>query len=261
MKKLGHGSSTDHELVGAIVEELCDLAVIVEVMQRQGGHPGWERLRDAVGPSWDGVVTDRPRPNTSAGHAEHYGVLMRRSVVRMCDGWQGLRYHPDHDGGPDGSGPNRFSREPAYGCFVSGGFDFLLAAYHATWSDGRTADISDEVANLGDVLGNMSGAREGEGDLLIAGDFNLVSEVLARVLPFYDATSGSGSTLNRRGQRTDNLYDHLLVEDKEATAELLEHAVIVDVRDRAASPEVFFRTVSDHLPLVAVFDTGGPDDD
>ncbi len=40
------------------------------------------------------------------------------------------------------TGENVFSREPAFGCFVAGNFDFVLAAYHALWGGGDIDDIS-----------------------------------------------------------------------------------------------------------------------
>jgi hypothetical protein len=76
-----------------------------------------------------------------------------------------------------------------------------------------------------------------------------------------DWTSGSGSTLNSTGARTDHLYDHLLVWDLVATPELDAKAEVLDVRDWAASDEAFFDTVSDHLLLRAVLTLHGPDDD
>jgi len=261
VKKLGHGSRKDHPLVAAILEDHCDLAVVVEVMQRGGGHPGWDALLDALGDGWTGVVTDTPRPNTNAGHAEYYGVAWRPSGVDVCDGWEGLRHFPDHDGGPNGTGPDLFSREPAYGCFVAGRFDFLLGAYHATWSGGSTTEIAGEVENLGEVFRTMEASRPGERDLVIAGDFNLRPDDLADAVPYWDRTTGTGSTLNSSGERTENLYDHFLVEDKDRTVEMPEDGVVLDVVDRAESPRAFYRTVSDHLPIAVDLLAHLPDDD
>jgi hypothetical protein len=52
-----------------------------------------------------------------------------------------IKHFTDNDGLPRSRGPDRFSREPAYGCFqaIAGGglgFDFLLGVYHATWEKG-----------------------------------------------------------------------------------------------------------------------------
>jgi len=39
------------------------------------------------------------------------------------------------------------------------------------------------------------------------------------------------------------------------------NAAVIDVIDAAASPQIFYKTVSDHLPIVAKWKTAGPDDD
>ena len=115
--------------------------------------------------------------------------------------------------------------------------------------------------HLGDVFAVMEAARAGERDIFIAGDFNLVPEDLHQVITVTDSTQGSGSTLNNQGERTDNLYDHFLVLDLEATSEMIGNPEVLDVRGVAASNKVFFRTVSDHSPVSVRMRCSGPDDD
>jgi hypothetical protein len=250
-----------------VIETHFDLVAVVEVMQKAGEHPGYDRLLDQLGAGWTGWVTGTPRPRTSSGNAEFYAFVWRGSLVRPCDGWTGLRYFEDHDGSPEGTGENRFEREPAYGCWVAGpdqstvGFDFLAAAYHATWSSGNTGRIQAEVRNIAAVFEEMAAAVPGERDLFVLGDFNLVPGRLADALQFASRTDGTGSTLNTQGERTGNLYDHLVVHDVAALGELVGNAVVLDVRDVGGSPGEFYSTVSDHLPIVGVFRVGGPDDD
>jgi ABC-type tungstate transport system permease subunit len=74
-------------------------------------------------------------------------------------------------------------------------------------------------------------------------------------------TQGTGSTLNSSGGRTSNLYDHILVHDKQATAEMIGAPEVVDVRSVAADDKAFYDTVSDHLPIVVRLRASGPDDD
>ncbi|MCS4504291.1 endonuclease/exonuclease/phosphatase family protein [Arhodomonas aquaeolei] len=267
IQKLGHGSSKDHELVADIIEDHFDLLTVIEVMQKGGGHPGYDNLLAALGSGWGGLVTNTPRPNTGAGYAEYYAVLFRNTAVRPCDDATGLIYFEDNDGSPDGRGPDRFSREPAYTCMQvlspSGEptWDLMLAAYHATWSDGRDDLISSEVDVLDDVFRAMRALRANEQDLLIAGDFNLVPDELRGLVNATDATTGRGSTLNKDGERTLNLYDHILVWDRNETDELVVPAYVVDVRRRAANADTFELTVSDHLPVVGHFLRVRADDD
>ena len=146
--------------------------------------------------------------------------------MRPCTNWTTLQYYPDNDGSEHGIGPDRFSREPAYACFEAGfdsgagGIDFILGAYHATWSDGNEDEIVNEVSNLAAVFTVMRQAKSGEADLLMVGDFNLIPSILHEAVSAADRTEGSGSTLNSNGDRTINLYDHILVHDEAATSEM-----------------------------------------
>lgn len=267
IKKLGHGSSKDFLLVAKTIDSNFDILAVVEVMQKQEGHPGYDALLSALGSGWSGLVTDTPRPNTNAGYAEYYAVLYRSALVRTCEGWKKLVYHVDNDGSENGSGDDIFSREPAFGCFevpidhAAIGFDFLLAAYHVRWADGKVSEISAEVHHLGDVFAAMEAARPGERDIFIAGDFNLVPDDLQQVITVTDRTQGSGSTLNDQGERTNNLYDHFFVLDQEATSEMIGNPEVLDVRGSAANDKTYFNTVSDHLPIFVKMRCSGPDDD
>jgi len=263
VKKLGHGSTKNYEATASVLEDHCDASVIVEVMQKGGTHPGYEDLMAALGSGWTGVVTEEPRPNTTDGYAEFYAVVWRTGVLSQCEGWDGLRYIVDNDGSDTDEGDDHFSREPAYGCFVLQGggsrFDFLLAAYHATFES--SASIHAEASRLTDVAAEMRASRPGEGDILILGDFNLVPSKLAAATTLEDWTTGTGSTLNSTGAITGNLYDHVLVASTPDSPELGEKAEVLDVRGVTTSPKAFFDTVSDHLPIRTTLSIVGPDDD
>lgn len=45
------------------------------------------------------------------------------------------------------------------------------------------------------------------------------------------------------------------------TTEQIGAAKVIDVRDAVVDDKTFFKTVSDRLPIVARFNTSGPDDD
>ena len=62
----------------------------------------------------------------------------------------------------------------------------------------------------------MASSSPGEGDLLIIGDFTLVPSDLDEAISREVPTAGTGSTLNGSGERTGNLYDHLVVADASA---------------------------------------------
>jgi hypothetical protein len=46
-----------------------------------------------------------------------------------------------------------------------------------------------------------------------------------------------------------------------ATQELRGDAKVLDVVNKASTPKAFYKTVSDHLPIVAMIKCGGADDD
>jgi hypothetical protein len=52
--KLSHGDAKDFGVIRAVLEENWDLAAIEEVMQKAGGHPGYENLMTALGDDWSG---------------------------------------------------------------------------------------------------------------------------------------------------------------------------------------------------------------
>lgn len=118
-----------------------------------------------------------------------------------------------------------------------------------TWSEGDIDDISAEVGNLDDVFSAMGAAQAGEKDLLIAGDFNLGPSDLEAATGREIPTSGTGSTRNGSGQRTQNLYDHLLVSDTDATTEQIGTADILDVRHNASDNQAFFHRPVTTCPL------------
>jgi hypothetical protein len=264
--RLGHGRHKDYRTVARILDRHCDLAAIVEVMQKGGERPGLAALAQTLGASWATIATDAPRPNAGSAHAEHYAVLWRPSRLRLCPGWSGLRYVVDHDGSSSGQGRDRFVREPAYGCFDAIaprglGFDLLLAVFHATWQGGKVSAIAAEAQQLDHAAAEMRRSRPGENDLLVVGDFNLRPARLARETRLRPWTLATGSTLDRWGRRTRNLYDQLLLHDAASTPEIPYPARILDVRSESASPLHFVRTVSDHLPLVVVIEVFRADDD
>jgi len=268
IKKLGHGSKKNYRLVARIIDEKFDVLVVVEVMQKNGGHPGYDKLTaalDDVSGEWESLVTSTPRPNTSAGYAEFYAVLWRQGAVRPCPGREeGLRYTEDNDGGSSGSGPDVFSREPAYVCMEAGpvnqSVDFMLGAYHAL-HEGSATKIQAEVKHIDQVFLQMMRDKKDEWDLFLMGDFNLRPKKLLPCTEARDYTTASPSTLNSKGELGGNEYDHTLVMWDDESTELLGPAEVLDVRYYAASRKEFFETVSDHLPIRVRVRIDGVDDD
>ncbi len=260
VRRLGSADQpTDSALLAQLVDRHFDVLAVLEIMQTQGGgHLGLDELMVALGPAWAARITSTPRPNVNAPFSEFYAVLFRTARVRSCDQEPHLAYAPDGLRADGGSGADRFLREPAFGCFHAHvhdapGFDFLLGVYHARYGSGRVDEIAAEVAHLDALLRQVSSLWPREQDVLLMGDFNLDAEQLARWVTAYDATRGGGSTLNRSGERSLNLLDHLLVLSPEHTQELIAPAEVLDLRAEAGSSRTYFERLSDHLPIRALF--------
>ena len=93
----------------------------------------------------------------------------------------------------------------------------------------------------------MAAARPDERTLIIAGDFNLEPNELASVSHGVAPSDGSGSVLDLLGARTARRTDHVLFRDGDAGA-AVGIAIAIDLR--GDSPADYYRTVSDHLPVV-----------
>jgi hypothetical protein len=263
LRSLGRDHSKDLTRIAAAIDANFDILVLIEVWQLGGAHPGYDALMNALGPSWAGQISTAARPDTGAEGAEYYAIVYRRDRVRPCPGWDGLR---DASASVASGIAASFLRPPAFGCFETtaaggSGFDFLLAAYHARSGEGDAAEVAAEVEHLDDVFTAMQISRPGESDLIIAGDFNLESVELPTAVRALDRTHGEGSVLNLLGNRTAISPDHVLVHDSRATAELFGDAEVLDVRGLAASNAEFYRTVSDHLPIVIRLRAFRPDHD
>ena len=269
IKKMGHGESKDYPLLARIIEDKFDVLAVVEVMQKDNKHPGYDDLVAALGQvssDWTSFVTDNPRPNTGAGHAEFYALFLRKNVARPCPDWAGsLRYIKDNDGGPSGTGTDVFSREPAYMCIQvwldgANSADFMLGIYHAL-HEGSATKIQAEVNHIDHVFHQMSDDKPTEWDLFVMGDFNLRPKKLHPCTKAKDHTVPSPSTLNSEGGLGKNEYDHLLVRWLDESRELLGPAEVLDVRYYAGSRKDFFDTVSDHLPIRVRVRVDSTDDD
>lgn len=263
IERLGHENGKDYQLVGRIIEDHCDAAVLVEVMQKKGAAGGYTELRTKLGPGWTGLITKTPRPNSSSGNSEFYAVVYRFGALETCKGFSELVYAADGEG----EMPDRFIREPAFGCFrlrgPAGDFDFLLGAFHAKAhrSPAEQGRTEAEVASLAGAATSIKKLRPGENDVLIVGDFNLTPTELARVSSLTPLQRGHGSTLNDRGGRSANLFDGVLVESPALSPEVALAAEVLDVRKYASSARVFAQTVSDHLPVQVLLTVRSPDDD
>jgi endonuclease/exonuclease/phosphatase family metal-dependent hydrolase len=264
IRRLGHkfdGIAKDIAATTTVITENCDVIAVQEVMQTTaGGTPGYDALLASLGADWDGMVTKRPRPDSTSANSERYAFFFRKSAAAVCQGWTKAAQYINDD-------EDAFLREPAWTCLKvrAHARELLLVSYHAIY--GSIAERRREVGWIDDDLDN-DGTREDvvrtirnsrpHADVVFVGDFNLTTRELHDVLPTYrDLTAGTGSTINADGAITDNLYDHVVVAPDEPLAAELAPAQVLDVRG-VAHDASYFSSVSDHLPIRFVLGATAP---
>jgi endonuclease/exonuclease/phosphatase family metal-dependent hydrolase len=220
-------------------------------MNTATGHPGYDALLAALGPDWGGVVTARPRPDTTSPNSEYYAFFYRKTAAGPCTGWTaGAEYIKDPK--------DAFLREPAWTCLRIEGRtkELLIAAYHALYGSLAerkreivlVADDIDGDGTTGDLVREIRASRPGA-DFVLVGDFNLTTSQIHDVLPtMKDLTNGNGSTLNNHDEVTTDQFDHVVMAADEPLAAGFTPAEVLDVRAMAGDAG-YFETVSDHLPI------------
>jgi endonuclease/exonuclease/phosphatase family metal-dependent hydrolase len=183
------------------------------------------------------------------GVKERYAFLWRADRAQPVDAG---RLYPDPE--------DAFIREPFAASFRAGSFDFTLATIHAIFGD-NVAGRRAEALLLDDVYRNLQDTDPNEQDVLILGDFNLppedegFAELRQLLTPLF--TGDIRTTISDA-----SLYDNIWFEPqyvKEFTGQIgvdRYDETVFGGDDDAAS-----LAVSDHRPIWAVFNTGGPDDD
>ncbi|MFQ5478169.1 MAG: hypothetical protein ACE5E4_06090 [Candidatus Binatia bacterium] len=256
----------DYGAMARAIDDNFDVVGVLALTRKPGSNPNYDRLSEKLGEAWAALVTVSPRPNTASAGASHYAIFYRVGVVRPCQGWQELVYHADNDGSGAEEWQDHFRREPAFACFEAGfgagsaGMDFILALYEAPRGEAGVGDIAEEASHIHDVFSSMASYRTGERDLIIAGNFNLEADAVYDLAGVEARSCGHGSTLERRGIRTLDFLDHVLVHDEAATSEMVGCARPLDLRSVSDNAAAFVRTISDHLPIVVLLCSAGDDD-
>jgi len=257
VRAFGRLPDKDVASIASVIEANFDVLALTEI-SGDGGPAAYQRLLLRLGSAWGGLLSPSPHPPANTPGSEYYAIVYRRDRLHSCPGWERLR---------DLTTAAQFVHPPAVGCFAAGtaeqaGGDFLLAAYHATAADGDAGDVAIEAAQLDALFDAMAAARPGEADLIIAGDFNLSAAELARVVSRAAIPSdAAGATLDLLGNRTANRTDHVLLRVGHADVAVEGVAVALDVRGTTASNADFYRTISDHLPIVLTLRIAGSDHD
>jgi len=181
-----------------------------------------------------------------SSHTERYAFLFRNDKIEYMD-----------TSGVMGDPEDVFIREPFFGKFRAGNFDFFAVSFHCIYGD-TVRERREEVGFLDDVY-RLVDAIDGDEDILFFGDFNLPPDDKAFDEFHHDLFLKS---VNYHAPTTikDNLYDAIWFNPEELR-EYTGSFGIVNFDE-----EMFFgyddyasRIVSDHRPIWAQFFTGAAD--
>ena len=141
--------------------------------------------------------------------------------------------------------PCHFVRPPHIGFFkVNGGFDFIFAAIHVVW--GKKIDRVIEIENINILINKIVKSTGGEGDIILAGDFNMPPENFSLPPEWIPLINGGTTVLKSGGEGS--RYDNIWI-NKNNTSEYAGKSEII----KSAGG-------SDHYPIVAYFNNFDDDE-
>lgn len=152
-----------------------------------------------------------------------------------------------------------FVRAPFCGFFRANRFDFVLITIHVVW--GKLSDRKLENANINEVLLKVfercSASSNGERDVILCGDFNMAPEliVVRDWTPLFTSNSGIKTIVGDC-----HLYDQIWI-NKLYTTEFAAKADVIKFDKNFATKAEAVKTISDHRPVCAWFNTSTDDDE
>lgn len=216
-------------------------------------------LETLTGKDWGfgfGVRTHRP----SGRYHEAYGAVWRRDRVELGDGVIGGIWDL----------AEAYRNDPYVISFKRKNFDFILGLLHTRWTDDDEGTRKNEVAMIAEHIKWMKGFI-GERDLVLAGDFNysLKSKELKRLVEVTDLKpldKNPKSTFKTKGTGYASSYDHMFsgpgtTEYVDGSCNTLDVTTLVYGNRSKANMLKARDELSDHLPIFAVFNVAGADDD
>ncbi len=223
-----------------------DFVAIIELRD----EPVLVRTRDllkSMGREYEYEISDE----VGRGVKERYAFIYDKSKVKVIKPGQ-VFHDPDDE----------LIREPFYGTFKSGNFDFSIIATHIVWGD-KVKERRREVQKLAVVYKHLQDIDQSEQDVILVGDFNREpddNEAFGqlRKIP-------SMINLFNLPQKSviyeSSLYDNIWFQSKylkEYTGNSgIDHFDETDFGNDDAMASI---VVSDHRPVWAEFDTRIDDD-
>ncbi len=249
LKNFGQTKLNDPSRIDVIVDVLkaYDITAIQEVQDvSQGLAPALIEKINASGLNYNYVISDR----VGRTRMEQYLVVYNDDVIDFIPTTSGYGIEPSDE----------FSREPFYGMFKSGNFDFYLMTIHTD-----PDDVGIEIPALQTAYTHLQGNTPNEHDIILLGDFNAKAPgVSAGSYITMDAVGTIPNIIftineetNTRGGRA---YDNIIFQGN-YTTEYLGHSGVYTFWTTYDLSEDQGFAISDHKPVWATFSVAGEDDD
>ncbi len=216
-----------------------DIIAIQEVVANDGGAQTVARLVDLMnrkGKSWDYTISD---PTSTTTHkSERYAFIWNKSkVIKMGDAWLEKKYSLE------------IEREPYMATFKKEGKEFTIACFHAIT---KSAKPETEIKYFKFIPSEYPSLN-----LIFCGDFNCPQTHSVfnplKAMGFLPALKNQKTTLRDRCINGDCLaseFDNFFFDRKKVKP---EKSQAIPFYRKFNSPKEA-RAVSDHLPVVLIFD-------
>lgn len=252
---------SEHDLAKlAQVIQHFDVCGVLEVKSEDEVPRLAAALENLTGEDWGyvfGIRTHRP----NGRYHEAYAAVWRRDRVQLGDGIVSNIWDLEE----------AYRNDPFMVSFRRGGFDFTMLLVHTRWSDDDEGTRDNEIAMLAEHLSWMADFVP-ESDWIVAGDFNYpgtndVMKAFAENSGLEQVDLDEPSTYKSDFSGYLSAYDHIYLNRSHTTEYVDDSAHVMDVtkivygdKSKAHMKDSKYE-LSDHLPVWAIFDVSGPDDD
>jgi deoxyribonuclease-1-like protein len=235
-----------------------DVIGLVEVMNTGILDKVKDKLDLMTNVHWEYVVSDKKLgPST---YKEYYAIMYRTDKTQFINGSSRV-WNDEGD---------KFDREPFIATFKSGNFDYTIILIHTVFGSSISARRG-EAKELATVFKAVQDEDPNENDIVLMGDFNLPESdpgwqnLKAISTMQYEIPDTVRTTLNSNGKLS-SAYDNIWFQGQYTNWEYTgtanaDYYYTVMFKDDPTPGKRAFKTVSDHVPVFAVFHVDKADDD
>jgi len=235
-----------------------DMIGLVEVMNTEILDKVKDKLHAMTSVDWEYVASDKKIGRTT--YKEYYAIMYRADKTRFIGGSSRV-WNDEGD---------KFEREPFIATFKSGNFDYTIIFIHTAFGDNLSVRRA-EAAELASVFKAVQDADPKENDIILMGDFNLPASdpgwqnLKAIATMQYEIPDTTLTTLNSQGDLSSS-YDNIWFQGQYTNWEYAgtanaDYYYTVTFKEDPNPGKRAFKTVSDHVPVFAVFYVDKDDDD